>query len=59
MWRTEMLTEIMSEHNCIFHGEDYQMGLIMRMKWPKSRLGIISNCIINTVAPSTLKELYM
>ncbi|KAH0571674.1 putative Glycosyltransferase [Spironucleus salmonicida] len=58
MWRTNMLTIIMNEHNCIFHGEDYQMGLIMRMKWPKSKLGIISNCIINTVAPATLKELY-
>ncbi|CAL6029449.1 Glycosyltransferase [Hexamita inflata] len=59
MWRTSILTDIMQEHNCIFHGEDYQMGLIMRNRHPKARLGIMSNIIVNTVAPSTLHDLYM
>lgn len=59
MWRTDVLVDIMNEHNCIFHGEDYQMGLIMRNRHPKSRLGIISNCIVNTVAPCTWRDLYM
>lgn len=33
------------------------MGLIMRNKFPDKRLGIITNCIVNTVAPATLKDL--
>ncbi|GIQ85518.1 hypothetical protein KIPB_007195, partial [Kipferlia bialata] len=58
MWRTDILLSIMREHNCIFHGEDYQMGVILRMSHPKERLGIISEVIVDTVAPATLDELY-
>ena len=58
MWRTDLLTDIMNEHNCIFHGEDYQMGLIMRSKHANMRLGLISSCIVNTVAPACWKDLY-
>ena len=35
------------------------MGLIMRNRHKGKRLGIISNCIVSTVAPSTLKDLFM
>lgn len=58
MWRTDLLIDIMQEHNGIFHGEDYQMGKCMRERHPDKRLGFIGNCIINTIAPTTWKDLY-
>lgn len=58
MWKTELLRDIMLAHNGIFHGEDYQMGLSLRMRFPQSRLGLISSCVVKTVAPSKLRDLY-
>ncbi|TNJ27317.1 putative Glycosyltransferase [Giardia muris] len=58
IWKTSLLNRIMAEHNGIFHGEDYQMGLAMRKLFPNMRLGFISSAIVNTVAPTTWKDLY-
>ena len=58
LWKASLLHHIMAEHNGIFHGEDYQMGLAMRKLFSSKRCGFISSCIVATVAPTTWKDLY-
>lgn len=58
LWKASLLHHIMAEHNGIFHGEDYQMGLAMRKLFSTKRCGFISSCIVATVAPTTWKDLY-
>lgn len=67
MWKSEILVRIMLKHNCIFHGEDYVMGSILRdmdielgrTEEESTRCKMVSSVIVPTITPTTFKALYL
>ncbi|KAG9391216.1 Glycosyl transferase [Carpediemonas membranifera] len=57
MWKAHLLPQVMAQHNCIFDGEDYQMGKILREKFPKGRMSMISSCHVPTNVPTAIRAL--